>query len=83
MGNYIEEFRNSETALRLGKELSKYEGKPIKIMEVCGTHTMAIFKYGIRELLPERIRLISGPGCPVCVIPSYYIDAAEIGRAHV
>ncbi|MBI4684645.1 MAG: hydrogenase formation protein HypD [Nitrospirae bacterium] len=41
--------------------------KPVKLMEVCGTHTVAIFREGIRGLLPENIRLLSGPGCPVCV----------------
>jgi hydrogenase expression/formation protein HypD len=76
MGKYIDEFRNSEVATRLGRTLLNYKGKPIKIMEVCGTHTMAIFRYGIRELLPDNIKLISGPGCPVCVTPAYYIDAA-------
>lgn len=45
-------------------------------MEVCGTHTMAIFRYGLRELLPANIRLISGPGCPVCVTPNRYLDKA-------
>lgn len=76
MGKYIDEYRNSEAALRLGQALSNYKGKPIKIMEVCGTHTMAIFRYGIRELLPDRIKLISGPGCPVCVTPAYFLNAA-------
>jgi len=46
------------------------------LMEVCGTHTMAIYQNGIRALLPEQIRLISGPGCPVCVTPVGYIDRA-------
>jgi hydrogenase expression/formation protein HypD len=45
-------------------------------MEVCGTHTMAIYQHGIRSLLPESIRLISGPGCPVCVTPVDYVDHA-------
>jgi hydrogenase expression/formation protein HypD len=45
-------------------------------MEVCGTHTMAISRYGIREILPENVELISGPGCPVCVTDAGYIDAA-------
>jgi hydrogenase expression/formation protein HypD len=45
-------------------------------MEVCGTHTLAICKYGIRNLLPGNIRLISGPGCPVCVTPNQYLDKA-------
>ncbi|MDR0875844.1 MAG: hydrogenase formation protein HypD [Clostridiales Family XIII bacterium] len=51
-----------------------FEDKPFKIMEVCGTHTSAIFKSGIRDLLPENVRLVSGPGCPVCVTPPSYID---------
>lgn len=46
-----------------------------RIMEVCGTHTMAIAKAGIRSMLPENVRLLSGPGCPVCVTPSSVIDA--------
>ncbi len=46
----------------------------INIMEVCGTHTMAIAKYGISQLLPKGINLISGPGCPVCVTPINDID---------
>lgn len=49
------------------KELTKKAGRPIRLMEVCGTHTVAIFRHGIRKLLPEEISLISGPGCPVCV----------------
>lgn len=76
MSKYISEFRNSEIATRLGEELSKYDGPLLRIMEVCGTHTMAIFKYGIRELLPSNLRLISGPGCPVCVTPIYYVNSA-------
>jgi hydrogenase expression/formation protein HypD len=46
----------------------------INIMEVCGTHTMAISRYGLRQLIPETINLISGPGCPVCVTPTVDID---------
>jgi len=45
-------------------------------MEVCGTHTVSIFRYGIKGILPEQIRLISGPGCPVCVTPNNDIDLA-------
>ncbi len=51
-------------------------GGEIKIMEVCGTHTHAICRYGIRSLIPQGVRLLSGPGCPVCVTPEGYIDAA-------
>jgi hydrogenase expression/formation protein HypD len=53
---------------------SKINGKKINIMEVCGTHTMAIAKNGLRQLLPSNINLISGPGCPVCVTPVSDID---------
>jgi len=55
-------------------ELKEYDGEPIKIMEVCGTHTSSIFKNGIRSLISPKIQLISGPGCPVCVTASAYID---------
>ena len=48
--------------------------KPVRLMEVCGTHTMAIYENGIKSLLDEKIDLISGPGCPVCVTPNSYID---------
>jgi hydrogenase expression/formation protein HypD len=50
--------------------------RPINLMEVCGTHTVAIFKHGIRSVLPEGIRLLSGPGCPVCVTSIKDIDKA-------
>jgi hydrogenase expression/formation protein HypD len=59
--------------------LRAYNGPPIRLMEVCGTHTHSIFRYGIRAMLPPNITLISGPGCPVCVTPAGYIDrAAEL-----
>lgn len=48
--------------------------KTIKLMEVCGSHTMAIAKFGIKQMLPENVELISGPGCPVCVTPNLMID---------
>ncbi len=50
--------------------------RPIRLMEVCGTHTVAIFKAAIRQLLPAQVELVSGPGCPVCVTPSRYLDTA-------
>ena len=56
-------------------ELQKLSVGPVKLMEVCGTHTMAIAKAGIRSLLPEGVELLSGPGCPVCVTGSEKIDA--------
>ncbi|MDO4542507.1 MAG: hydrogenase formation protein HypD [Bacillota bacterium] len=62
---------NSEKII---KYLKEYDGPEVKLMEVCGTHTAAIFKSGIRSLISPKIHLISGPGCPVCVTPAAYID---------
>ena len=56
-------------------ELCK-DSPPVSIMEVCGTHTVSIMRHGIRSILPDNLRLISGPGCPVCVTTQGYIDAA-------
>ena len=47
----------------------------VKLMEVCGTHTMAIARFGIKSMLPENVQLLSGPGCPVCVTPAAVMDA--------
>lgn len=59
---------------KMKRYLREYDGPLIRVMEVCGSHTAAIAKNGIRGLLSENIRLISGPGCPVCVTTSAYID---------
>jgi len=48
----------------------------VRFMEVCGTHTVSIFRAGIRQMLPENVELVSGPGCPVCVTPDDYMDKA-------
>ena len=61
------------TALEI---IRRYDGPPVRIMEVCGTHTHEIFRLGIRQILPPQVELISGPGCPVCVTPIEYIDEA-------
>jgi len=58
------------------REIKKLTVRPLRLMEVCGTHTVAIFKAGIRQLLPEMVELVSGPGCPVCVTPNSYLDTA-------
>ena len=58
------------------EDLARELGRDVKFMEVCGTHTMAAFRSGLRQLLPETVRLVSGPGCPVCVTDPSYIDAA-------
>ncbi|GIM28081.1 hydrogenase formation protein HypD [Clostridium polyendosporum] len=73
---FVDEFRDEIYAKSLVKELQNISDEKINIMEVCGTHTMSIFRYGIRDILPNNIRLISGPGCPVCVTPQSYIDKA-------
>lgn len=57
------------------QSITGYDGS-MTFMEVCGTHTMAIYQHGIRSLLPEQVRLISGPGCPVCVTPVGFVDQA-------
>lgn len=57
-------------------EESARGGDAIALMEVCGTHTTSFFRHGIRNLLPSNVRLISGPGCPVCVTPTGYVDLA-------
>lgn len=56
------------------KFLSDYDGEPLSFMEVCGTHTAAVSENGIPSMLSPKIRLISGPGCPVCVTVASYID---------
>jgi hydrogenase expression/formation protein HypD len=58
------------------KQLMDSIGRPVKFMEVCGTHTVAIFRHGIRDVIPKEISLLSGPGCPVCVTPIRDVDAA-------
>lgn len=61
--------------------IAKDINKPIKIMHVCGTHEHTISKYGLRTLLPNKLEILSGPGCPVCVCPAADIDKAiEIGK---
>ncbi|WP_440059292.1 hydrogenase formation protein HypD [Thermogladius sp. 4427co] len=49
-------------------------GREIRIMNFCGTHEWTITHYGIRSVMPENIKLIAGPGCPVCITPGYYVD---------
>jgi hydrogenase expression/formation protein HypD len=72
----VDEFRDSRIAKQLAKRLQERNIHPVNLMEVCGTHTVAIFKHGIRQILPQNVKLISGPGCPVCVTPNDDIDKA-------
>jgi hydrogenase expression/formation protein HypD len=75
---YVDEFRDRHLIERIAREIrcAVDPGRTYNIMEVCGTHTMSIFRFGLRDILPSNIRLISGPGCPVCVTPNEYIDKA-------
>ena len=76
---YCAEFRDPRVAakfLDIIRSLSQTLEKNISLMEVCGTHTMAIYRHGIRALLPKQVRLTSGPGCPVCVTPVDFVDKA-------
>lgn len=76
---YIDEYRDPALAHALLARIDQTAaliGSPVTIMEVCGSHTQAIGRYGIRKLLPPTIRLISGPGCPVCVTAIHDVDTA-------
>lgn len=71
------DFRRAEDAAALVRGIRSLTGpeRPLRVMEICGTHTMAIAKAGLRSLLAPGVRLVSGPGCPVCVTPAGAIDA--------
>jgi len=73
---YIDEYRKKELILAVSEKLKEVSKKEIALMEVCGGHTMAIHRFGLISLLPPTIRLISGPGCPVCVSGQHFIDTA-------
>lgn len=73
---YIDEFRDKELVLQLAEEMQRLSSKKLTFMEVCGGHTMALYKFGLPSLLPANIKLLSGPGCPVCVTDKKYIDQA-------
>jgi hydrogenase expression/formation protein HypD len=75
---YIDEFRDGAIAGKLAADIVR-EARPDQryhFMEFCGGHTHAIFRYGIQDLLPKQVRMIHGPGCPVCVLPMGRIDGA-------
>ncbi|MGC8802529.1 MAG: hydrogenase formation protein HypD [Bacteroidales bacterium] len=73
---YITEYRDREAIRKLSKHLHAITRQEFTFMEVCGSHTMSVHRFGIHDLLPETIHLISGPGCPVCVTSIDYIDKA-------
>jgi hydrogenase expression/formation protein HypD len=78
---YVDEFRDRAKAALLVKEIEALVGRlprarrrPLQIMEVCGGHTHAIFRYGLEGMLPAELELVHGPGCPVCVLPMGRVD---------
>jgi len=84
---FIQEYRDGELVRRIARranELLERLGREAKIMEVCGTHTMAVARHGLKNLFGRNLDLISGPGCPVCVTPNsgfaMVFQAAEAGK---
>ena len=73
---FIDEYYDTSLIEPLLRSIKKISKKEVRFMEVCGGHTMAIRKFGLPSLLPENIRLLSGPGCPVCVTDRWFIDKA-------
>jgi hydrogenase expression/formation protein HypD len=72
---YIDEFRNKELVQDLARRLAAAAPGAATLMEVCGTHTMAAARFGLKTLLPPGVQLVSGPGCPVCVTANADLDA--------
>ena len=75
---YVDEFRARDLAEKLAVQIA-HEAKPERtyhFMEFCGGHTHAIFRYGVQDLMPENVRFVHGPGCPVCVLPVRRLDDA-------
>ena len=75
---YVDEFREPQLIRHAADEIRRLAADRghVRLMEVCGGHTHAIYRFGIEELLPRNVELIHGPGCPVCVLPMGRIDAA-------
>jgi hydrogenase expression/formation protein HypD len=75
---YISEFRQQDLAQQLSKAIAQTvdPDRHYRLMEFCGGHTHAIFRYGVQDLMPSNVEFIHGPGCPVCVLPTGRIDNA-------
>ncbi len=73
---FLDEYREPKAVRSYARKIKQITTKPWMIMEICGGHTHAILKYGIDQLLPDKITLLHGPGCPVCVTPVELIDKA-------
>ena len=76
MIKFLDEYRDANLSLQIAEKIKSISTKKINIMEVCGGHTMAIRKNGIHKIVGDKINLISGPGCPVCVTSMSDIDTA-------
>ena len=73
----VPDFRDANAVRRIASEIARIRlPRPIRLMEVCGGHTAAIYRFGLADLLPREIRLVSGPGCPVCVTANDFVDRA-------
>jgi len=79
---HLDEYRDSGLAKGLVGSIHRYRGRPLRFMEFCGGHTVAILKYGIRQLISPTVEMLSGPGCPVCVTANADLDKA-IALAHL
>ena len=75
---HVDEYRDGALARGIAQRIAtEARGDRVyRFMEFCGGHTHAISRYGVEDLLPQNIRLIHGPGCPVCVLPMGRIDEA-------
>ncbi|HEC36073.1 MAG TPA: hydrogenase formation protein HypD, partial [Anaerolineae bacterium] len=73
---YIDEFRDPQLARKLLANIHARSTRPVRFMEFCGGHTHAIFRHGLRQMLPPTVELRSGPGCPVCVTANADLDRA-------
>jgi len=73
---FIDEYRDGEKAKPIIDEIHRLADRPLRLMEVCGTHTVSIARYGLRQILSEKIDFVSGPGCPVCVTSTGDLDRA-------
>ncbi len=73
---FIDEYRDPVLARKLVERIHRRSSRPARFMEFCGGHTVAIFKHGLRQLLPANIEMLSGPGCPVCVTATRDLDKA-------
>ncbi|MEZ5900006.1 MAG: hydrogenase formation protein HypD [Hyphomicrobiaceae bacterium] len=82
---YVDEYRDADLARKLAATIAREAdtSRTYNIMEFCGGHTHAIFRYGVQDLMPPNVKFVHGPGCPVCVLPIGRIDSAiELAERH-